>query len=89
MCRFLGLHFEFVLAFSSEVKGWRLFLSRTLGRRFRPTLAAAEPHRAKREPGVRGSQVRAPEDLAEKDRPIDPMSGKNTPASPSPIRFRA
>ena len=26
-------------------------------------------------------------DLGEKDRPIDPMSGKNTPASPSPIRF--
>jgi hypothetical protein len=25
-CRFLGLHFEFVLAFSTEVKGWRLFL---------------------------------------------------------------
>jgi hypothetical protein len=25
-CRFLGLHFEFVLAFSSEVKGWRLFM---------------------------------------------------------------
>ena len=24
-CRFLGLHFEFVKAFSSEVKGWRRF----------------------------------------------------------------
>jgi hypothetical protein len=25
-CRFLALHFEFVLAFSSEVKGWRRFM---------------------------------------------------------------
>ena len=28
------------------------------------------------------------EDLAEKDRPIDPTSGKNSPARKSPNRFR-
>jgi hypothetical protein len=25
ICRFLSLHFEFVLVFSGEVKGWRRF----------------------------------------------------------------
>ena len=44
---------------------------------------------AKREPDVHGSPGLEPgtEDLAEKDRPIDPMSGKNSPAwkEPEPV----
>ena len=36
---------------------------------------------AKREPGVHGAKARGP---AEKDRPIDPTSGKNSPASKEP-----
>jgi hypothetical protein len=63
--RSLGLRFRFLwpfraisvpLAFSSEVKGWRLMIAdaRTP---FPSDLSAAEPHRAKREPGVRRAKA--------------------------------
>jgi hypothetical protein len=57
--------------------------------------SAAEPHKREKgtshprhtpDPRVMSSGT-GTEDLAEKDRPIDPMSGKNSPASPSPNRF--
>ena len=47
--------------------------------------SAAEPHRATRETEVHGPGT--PRETAEKDRPIDPMCGKNTPAwkEPEPV----
>ncbi len=80
--------------FFKQVKGWRLLRSRMASlwdawARFPSDLSAAEPRCAKRgipastdprgyEPGDRGP--------ADKDRPIDPMCGKNSPAS---IRARS
>ena len=67
-CVFLGLHFEFVLAFSSEVKGWRLFHDRgrsgvfvRLGgrgadEREKGTPASTDPGTYLRGPGPRGKR---------------------------------
>ena len=48
VCRFLCLHFGFLLAFSSEVKGWRRFYDRGRMGVLSPDLAAAEPMSAKK-----------------------------------------
>ena len=76
--RFLGLHFEFLWPFRAEGLA-PFFLSRMLGRGFRPTSRAAEPRCARREPRRPRSPGYGPGDLgpADKDRPIDPTSGKN------------
>jgi hypothetical protein len=74
------------------MKGWRRFRIADVGRGFHPTCRQRSLASAKREPGVHGispSHEPGTEDLAEKDKPIDPTSGKNSPASPSPIRRRA
>ena len=55
MCRFLGLHFEFLLAFSSEVKGWRRFHDRGRLGAVLSDLAAAEPD--EREKGTRRPRI--------------------------------
>ena len=74
--------------FFEQVKGWRHFYGRgwrlcgTRGRGFRPTSRAAEPRCARRGTRVRGSPGYEPGDRgpADKDRRIDPMCGKNSPA---------
>ena len=67
-----------------QAKGWRHSMIADARARFPPGLPAAEPRRERGNPGPRS---KSPE-LAEKDRPIDPTSGRKTTASPSPIRFR-
>ena len=77
----------FVSGFSGlvkQVKGWRRLSSRTRWRRFRPT---CRPRSLIAKKGT--LVVPGPAEDGGKDRPIDPTSGKNTSASPSPIRFRA
>ena len=68
----------------SKRRAGAFFLSRTLGRSS-SDLPAAEPH--EREEGKRASMDQKPRTRA-KDRPIDPTSGRNSPASPGPNRFR-
>jgi hypothetical protein len=71
VCRFVGLHFEFLWP-SSELKGWRLFMFADAWASLSDS-AAAEPMSAKREP--RGPWTMSPR-TGDKDRPIDPMSGR-------------
>jgi hypothetical protein len=71
VCRFVGLHFEFPWP-SSEVKGWRLFMMPDAWASLSDSVAP-EPMSAKREP--RGPWTMSPR-TGDKDRPIDPMSGR-------------
>jgi hypothetical protein len=85
-CHFLGLHFEFLLAFSREVSSWRLFLIADARAAFRRTRAGAGPRCANKgvlsedDPRVRAGQSPGTS-TGNKDRPIDPVSGKKASAS--------
>ena len=72
---------------SSKVKGWRLFMIADARASFRPTRRPRSLMNARK--GNPASTEQKPRGPTEKDRPIDPTSGKNSPASPSPIRRRA
>ena len=75
----------FVSGFSGpmgQVKGWRLFMIADAWRRL-SDLLAGDPMSAKRDPA---SRKQTSPGAAEKDRAIDPMSGKNSPArEPEPV----
>ena len=87
----LSLRFGF-FGLMKQAKGWRHFTiadgvsDETLAP-FPPDLAAASLKGGNRA-GTRGPQYK-PGDPAEKDRAIDPTSGRNTPLEKSPNRFRA
>jgi hypothetical protein len=66
-------------------KGWRRFMIADARASFARLVGRGADEREKE---TRRPRSKAP-GLAEKDRPIDPTSGKNSPASPSPIRRRA
>ena len=61
-----------------QVKGWRRFHDRGRLGAVSSDLAAAEPH--EREKGTRRPRTQEEPEDPGKDRPIDPTSGKNTPA---------
>jgi hypothetical protein len=74
VCQFPWSSFRVPLAFSSEVKGWRLLQDRGC-------LDAISARPDGREASTRkGNPASTGHGLADKDRPVDPMSGKNTPA---------
>jgi hypothetical protein len=71
------LRFRFLRLFHAGKEGLAPFHDRRRLGGVCPELSAAEPMSAKREPGTQ--EAKAPERRG-KDRPIDPTSGKNSPA---------
>ena len=67
--------FRVPLAFASEVKGWRLFHDRG-----RSGAVSVRPWRPRSLIARKGNPASTEPRTGAKDRPIDPTSGKNSPA---------
>ncbi len=94
-CLFASVSFLFVFiseasGLPKQVKGWRRSMISDAWAPFPPDWQPAAPdEREKGNPDVPGSPMSPGDrDLSDKDRRIDPMSGKNSPAK-GPNRFRA